>query len=239
MSYEARLVPLDGFAEAVRRFRAEGGKGLNVTVPFKEQAWSLVDEMGPTASQARAINTITFCEDARLRGDNTDGLGLVRDLVVNHSCVLAAKEILVLGAGGAVRGILQPLLAERPNRITIANRTAHKAVRLAQEFSAIGPVTGCGFEALKEHRFDLVINATSAGLQGQTPAIPEDILSPRSWCYDMVYSSTPTPFVQWSLAHGAAQALDGLGMLVEQAAESFAIWRGIRPDTEPVLKALR
>ncbi len=238
--YDAILVELDGFAAAVAAFHATGGRGLNVTVPFKQEAWTLAMQRTPRAKRAGAVNTLWWDEADVLHGDTTDGVGLVRDLRDNHRLHLADKRILLLGAGGAVRGVLEPLLEQRPAALVIANRTASKAVELAEDFQALGPVTGCGFDALADlPPFDLVINGTAAGLSGEVPPIPARVFAANAWAYDMMYAQEPTTFVRWSLAHGATHACDGLGMLVEQAAESFSIWRGIRPATGPVIAQLR
>lgn len=227
------------FATQVRQFLAEGGKGLNVTVPFKEEAWQLMDELSPRAESAEAVNTIILLADGRLRGDNTDGIGLVRDLQDNLGAKLQGARILLLGAGGASRGVLQPLLAAGPEKIIIANRTAAKAVELAGKLQKLGPVTGGGFDRLGEETFDLIINATAAGLSDRVPEIPDGLLADQGWCYDMMYGDKPTAFMRWGQQQGATFCADGLGMLVEQAAESFFLWRGIRPDTSPVIQALR
>jgi len=227
------------FEQDVRDFIAAGGKGLNVTVPFKEQAWRLVDERSARAELAGAVNTLILLPDGRLRGDNTDGIGLVRDLRDNHGFALEARRILVLGAGGAARGVLRPLLDARPAQLLIANRTAAKALDLAGRFKAVGPVSGCGLDALAGRQFDLVINATAAGLEGEVPPVPDDCLVPGGWTYDMMYGNQPTAFCRWGEAHGATRALDGLGMLVEQAAESFFLWRDVHPDSQAVIRLLR
>ena len=227
------------FVEQVRGFFAAGGRGLNVTVPFKEEAWRLADERSPRADSAGAANTLIPLTDGRLRADNTDGVGLVRDLTQNHRVTLSGRHILLLGAGGASRGVLRPLLESAPARLLIANRTATKARALAAELAALGPVQGCGLEELAGAHFDLILNGTAAGLEGEVPALPDDCLRPGGTTYDMMYADRPTAFVQWGRAHGAAQALDGLGMLVEQAAEAFFLWRGVRPETGPVLQQLR
>ena len=237
--YERLLGERDTFAAQVRQFLASGGRGLNVTVPFKELAWQLVDQRSDRADSAGAVNTLTLLPDGRLHGDNTDGAGLVRDLVENHGCNLAGKRLLLLGAGGASRGVVRPLLEQRPASLTVANRTADRALRLAEELAALGPVRGCGLDALAGDRYDLVINGTAAGLQGEVPPLPDRLLATGGWCYDMMYATEPTAFVRWGLAHGASRALDGLGMLVEQAAESFLLWRGVRPQTAPVIAVLR
>ena len=227
------------FREQVSGFLKAGGRGLNVTVPFKQDAWRLVDERSPRAETAQAVNTIIRLTGGRLRGDNTDGVGLVRDLCENLGANLQNARVLLLGAGGASRGVLRPLLETGPRRIIIANRTASKAVGLAADLKGLGPVDGCGFDALAGQCFDLIINATAAGLVGRVPAIPDNLLAGNGWCYDMMYGDKPTAFMGWGKAQGAAKNVDGLGMLVEQAAESFYLWRGVRPDTTPVIHSLR
>ena len=239
IAYGRILGSREDFAGDVQRFVAEGGKGLNVTVPFKEEAFALADTRSERAQAAGAVNTLLVLDGGQLRGDNTDGVGLVRDLCCNHRFMLAGARVLLLGAGGASRGVLRPLLAERPAALVIGNRTAEKAVELAATTAGLGPVEGCGLPALAGRRFDLVINGTAAGLKGELPAIPDDCLAAGGWVYDMLYGAEPTAFVRWGLARGAARALDGLGMLVEQAAESFFLWRGASPDTAPVIEALR
>ena len=236
-------IPLLGtpgrFPGEVRAFLEEGGKGLNVTVPFKEEAWRLADELSDRAQGARAANTLALQDDGLLLGDNTDGVGLVADLRDNHGAELEGKHILLLGAGGAARGVLAPLLDCGAEAITVANRTASKAQDLAETLSDTGRVRGFGLEALAGRHFDLIVNATAAGLHGAVPEIPADLLAPGGWCYDMMYGSEPTAFVLWGREHGAEKSLDGLGMLVEQAAESFLLWRGVRPSTGPVIRLLR
>lgn len=227
------------FEQAVEEFLATGGKGLNITVPFKEDAWQIADERSGRAETAGAVNTLTLLPDGRLRGDNTDGIGLVRDLSSNHACSLSGTEILVLGAGGATRGVLRPLLETAPKHLTIANRTAAKATALAAGCAALGNISGCGLDQLEGQEFDLIINGTAAGLAGEVPDIPDTILRPGGWTYDMMYGDTPTAFVRWGRSHGADKALDGLGMLVEQAAESFYLWRNVRPDTAAIIRLLR
>ncbi len=238
LEYRAVLVEPGGFAAAARSFGAAGGKGLNVTVPFKQDAWVFADILSARAERAGAVNALIF-EPGGVRGDNTDGPGLVRDLTVNHDYALAGRRILLLGAGGAARGVLQPLLAERPALVVIANRTAEKALGLAVRFSDLGRVSACGFAELAGRRFDLIIHATAAGLEDATPPLPEGVLAAGGWCYDLMYGREPTAFVRWGWEQGAAQSLDGLGMLVEQAAESFHLWRGVWPETGPVIVALR
>lgn len=239
LSYEAILVNPEGFSEAVAAFREAGGKGLNITVPFKQEAWKLADERSPRAETARAVNTLVLRKDGSLYGDNTDGVGLLRDLSTNAGIALKGKRLLILGAGGAVRGVLQPLLEQQLAELIIANRTAERAVELAEAFEDQGPVSGCGFNDLDGARVDIVINGTSASLQGKMPPLPDDLLAKKAVCYDMMYGAKPTAFMQWADEHGAETILDGLGMLVEQAAESFFIWRGVHPDTRPVIDALR
>jgi len=236
--YEKILVPLDGLSEALETFAAEGGKGLSITVPFKEQAWNLMTERSERAERARAVNTVAFRGSA-LYGDNTDGVGLVRDLRDNHQVALDGRRILVLGAGGAVRGVLPTLLAESPGQVIIANRTVSKAEALAGELADLGRLRACGFADLHSQRFDVVINGTSAGISGEMPPLPDDLLTPDAACMDMFYSDAPTVFVRWAREHGAGTAVDGLGMLIEQAAEAFFLWRGVRPDTAPVIAAFR
>jgi len=237
MVYERILGDLEDFAGDVNDFVAEGGRGLNVTVPFKEKAFEQADELSARAQRAEAVNTQSF-EGGRIHGDNTDGVGLVRDLGCNHSFNFAGSRILLLGAGGASRGVLFPLLEENPAAITIANRTAAKALDLAV-LADNAKVRGCGLDALGGQQFDLVINGTAAGLRGKVPSIPDNCLAPGGWTYDMMYGSEPTAFVHWGREHAAGKALDGLGMLVEQAAESFRLWRGVMPDTEAVIRSLR
>ena len=237
IEYTRLLGRLDAVEIDFEAFFARGGRGLNVTVPFKERAFHYASSSSARAESAGAVNTL-IAEDTGIRGDNTDGVGLVRDLGCNHRFALAGARVLLLGAGGAARGVLRPLLDEGPSRLGIANRTASRAEALAA--AARAPVIhGCGLDALGGERFDLIINATAAGLESQVPAIPDDCLAPGGWTYDMMYGRLPTAFVRWGQAHGAGRALDGLGMLVEQAAESFRLWRGVQPDTGPVIAALR
>ena len=241
LSYEALLAPVDGFAQTVAGFRAHGGQGLNVTVPFKLEAFALAEHHTARAQAAGAVNTLAFGADGVL-GDNTDGAGLVRDLTANLNFALAGCRILLLGAGGATRGVLLPLLDSRPARLTIANRTVAKADALAALFAARAGDTAldaCGFDALAGRRFDLVINATAASLADELPPLPPGLYAEGALAYDMMYARAPTRFMRAALADGAARVADGLGMLVEQAAESFTLWRGVRPDSAPVLAELR
>ena len=237
--YTAIQVDHGGFRQAVGNFQASGGKGLNVTVPFKREAWELVNERSHRAEYAGAVNTIAFRDDGTLYGDNTDGVGLIRDIRENSSVIIAHKRVLILGAGGAVRGILGPLLAEQPALLILANRTADRATQLALEFGSLGPISGGGFDALPGRQFDLLINATAASLHGDLPPLPDAVLAPGAVCYDLMYSAQPTAFMHWAQHHGAAKILDGLGMLAEQAAEAFFVWRGVRPRTVPVIAQLR
>ncbi len=241
LTYEALLAPLDGFAETVARFRAQGGLGMNVTVPFKLQAHALAGRLTPRAEAAGAVNTLVFGPDGIL-GDNTDGAGLVRDLEHNLDCSLAGANLLLLGAGGAARGALLPLLCAGPKKLVIANRTATKASAVAAHFQALAAeavIEACGFEALAGTHFDIVINATAASLTAEAPDLPAGIYAPGALAYDMMYGAAPTAFLVAADRAGAARLADGLGMLVEQAGESFALWRGVRPDTTPVLAELR
>ena len=234
MRYEAICPPLDGFAAALATFAAQGGRGANVTVPFKEEAFRLAQDLTPRAQAAGAVNTLSFVQNGsgvRVSGDNTDGAGLVRDITVNLGRDLRGARILILGAGGAARGVIMPLLALQPASIFIANRTAGKALRLAAGFQ----VAGGGFAALDKQTFDLAINATSAGLTDAV--LPTPTFSANALAYEMLYGRN-TPFMQSASAAGV-QVADGLGMLVEQAAEAFFVWRGVRPQTAPVLAELR
>lgn len=239
LSYEAMLVEVDGFAAALRQFRLQGGRGVNVTVPFKQDAWRCMHQRSDRAERAGAVNTVSFQSDGSYLGDNTDGVGLVRDLTINHGVRLSAARVLLLGAGGAVRGVLEPILEQAPARLVIANRTVAKAQQLAQEFSPLGDLDGCGFDQLDGAAFDIVVNGSAASLHGELPSLPDDLLRPNACCYDMMYGRRPTPFMAWAIEHGAGKSIDGLGMLVEQAAESFYLWRHVRPQTGPVIAALR
>jgi shikimate dehydrogenase len=239
LQYRAVLVELNGFERAARKFFDEGGAGLNVTLPFKQEAFVFADQLSERARRAGAVNTLTRRAGGDIDGDNTDGTGLVRDIVANLGWSVQGLRVLLLGAGGAARGVLEPLLREHPKELLIANRTPDKARQLAVEFADIGPVAGCGYPMLGERAFDLIINATSAGLSGEMPELPGTVLTERSCCYDMVYGPQPTAFMRWAAHHTAWAVADGLGMLVEQAAESFYIWRGVRPETRPVIRQVR
>ncbi|MEW5754955.1 MAG: shikimate dehydrogenase [Pseudomonadota bacterium] len=239
MVYRAILVDPGGLAQAIGNFQANGGKGLNITVPFKQDAYRLADELSPRARLAGAVNTLLIRPDGSVYGDTTDGVGLLRDLRENHHIEIANKEVLLVGAGGAARGVIEPLLSTKPRSLVIANRTVDTALELAQLFAAYGPVRGCGFPELAGQGFDVIINATSASLQGELPPLPEGILKAGAACYDMMYGKEPTPFLRWAQARGVDKLMDGLGMLVEQAAESFTLWRGVRPQTQAVIGQLR
>lgn len=238
LSYTALLAPLEDFANCALGFFTSG-LGANVTVPFKEDAYRLADRLTERAQRAGAVNLLSRLDDGTLLGDNSDGEGLVRDLTGHCGLTLAGRRILLLGAGGAVRGVLAPLLEQRPTSLVIANRTVEKAESLARAFAEMGPVAAAGFDWVAEP-VDLIINATSASLAGELPPIAASLIQPgHTVCYDMMYGKEPTPFMHWATEHGAAASLDGLGMLVEQAAVAFEFWRGVRPNTAPVLKTLR
>ncbi|MDO9168366.1 MAG: shikimate dehydrogenase [Methylobacter sp.] len=238
LEYTTQDVPAEQFQRAVTTFFAGGGKGLNCTVPLKELAWNYVAHKTERAQLSKAVNTLALQADGSLLGDNTDGIGLVTDLTINHGIVLSDSRILILGAGGASRGIIAPILEQSPHTLVIANRTIDKAVKLAAEFDNDSSITGCGFEALKNRQFDLILNATSASLSGQLPPLPTALLAKNGVCYDLAYGNEPTAFVRWGQDNHALKSLDGLGMLVEQAAEAFFIWRGVRPKTRPVIELL-
>ncbi|HPT49392.1 MAG TPA: shikimate dehydrogenase [Accumulibacter sp.] len=238
IDYRPLLAPLDGFADSVAAFVAGGGRGANVTVPFKEEAYRLATRLTARAERAGAVNTLVFDGQAIL-GDNTDGAGLLRDLTLNLTYPLAGRRILLLGAGGAARGVLAPLLDAAPDVLTIANRTATRARGLAHDFAAHGTVVGGGYDELAGQSFDLVINATAASLGGELPPLPGGVFHAGSLAYDMMYGQGDTPFLAFARRQGAARLADGLGMLVEQAAEAFRVWRGVHPDTAPVIAMLR
>jgi shikimate dehydrogenase len=238
LQYELLEVAPDKLESAIKQFQRTGGKGLNITLPHKSEVTRFVDDMSERASTAGAVNTLVF-KDKEIYGDNTDGVGLMRDLQTNLEIDLEGANILILGAGGSTRGIISPLLEAKPASIVIANRTMAKAQTLAQVFSAQGPVTAVSFKNVRTPpEFDLIINATSAGVKGETPPYPETAIGENTVCYDLSYSMNATPFSSWAKEHGATRSIMGWGMLVEQAAESFEIWRGVRPDTAQVLKQL-
>ncbi len=238
MSYRPYDVAPQDFAARVGEFFAQGGRGLNVTLPHKIAAVEVAAELTARAAHAAAVNTLAIKGEGIL-GDNTDGAGLVRDLCDNLGLTITNRRILVIGAGGATRGILAPLLGLAPALVVIANRTAERAEALSAAFSDLGATQGVGFEYLEPAPFDLVINATSASLSGDMPPIPAGVIGTQTVCYDLAYGKSATAFVSWARAQGCAQALQGLGMLVEQAAESFRLWRGVRPATGAVLEVLR
>lgn len=240
MSYRALQLDPARFVEQIQKLKSVGFKGLNVTVPFKQEAWTLADVLSPRARDAGAVNTLIFQEDGKVGGDNTDGIGLTRDLIANHKIQLERRRILILGAGGAVRGVLGPILAKKPNLLTLANRTLEKAQQLAEDFSHVWDLEPVTYEDLGHDKYDLIINGTSAGLNGEIPPIPESVLGPNTICYDMMYNvREDTAFVHWANEQGVSRAYDGLGMLVEQAAESFFVWRAQRPQTTLVTEILR
>ena len=239
MQYEAILSPLDGFRQVVSDFFAtEAGKGLNITLPFKEQAYELSDVKSLRATQAGAVNTLMKGKDGRLYGDNTDGIGLVRDMTQNLGWTLEGKRILVVGAGGAVRGVLGALLAQNPSQLWVVNRTHSKAQNLANIFRAYGNIDAIRFEEVLPHSVDVIINGSSSSLQGELPPLVDGILSESACAYDMAYGKPDLPFLVWAQTQGATVS-DGLGMLVEQAAESFFIWRDMRVESAALLAELR
>ena len=239
LQYTREQAPVDGFAGFVKHFFETGGAGLNITVPFKEQAFELAEIHSERALRARAVNTLYQDAQQRLCGDNTDGIGLIRDLRDNHEISIAGRRILVIGAGGAVRGALGNLADEAPDSITLVNRTVSRAAAVQQEFSALAKISARSFEDRLDGPFDLVINGTSTGLQGQAPPLSAVAVGTQTCCYDMMYGDQDTPFMAWARQRGAAQVIDGLGMLVEQAAESFAIWLQVVPETASVIEQLR
>lgn len=236
LTYEPVLAPLGEFARTLEDLRSKGFKGANVTVPFKLDAFALCDQRTPRAQAAGAVNTLSFA-GATLQGDNTDGVGLVTDIVRNAGVAVEGRRILLLGAGGAARGVMLPLLSQNPAQLVIANRTRAKAERLAHEFGRPGVVSCAEFDALSG-AFDIVINATSTGLSDAMPPLPPSVFATHALAYDMMYAKQPTLFLRFAAENGASTR-DGLGMLLEQAAESFYVWRGVRPDTGPVYAELR
>jgi shikimate dehydrogenase len=238
LSYRLYESPPERFRNDVLEFFSAGGRGVNVTVPHKHTAADLVNELTPRAQLADAVNTIIL-DGQNLVGDNTDGVGLVADLRRNLGLRWTEPRILLLGAGGAARGVIGPLLELNPRVLVIANRTVARADQLVREFAPLGPVSGCAFGELQADHYDLIVNATSASLRGEVPAIPASVVDALTTCYDMSYGTTETPFTNWGRVHGAERSVQGWGMLVEQAAEAFGLWRSVRPDTAPVLEALR
>jgi len=239
MVYEKHAIALDGFAAAADAFFSHGGCGLNITVPFKQEAFDYADNLSERSKLAGAVNTLKKNERGVIVGDNTDGVGLVRDITQRLAWEIQDKDVLVLGAGGAVRGVLLPLLLQQPKSLQIANRTVAKAQHLAKVFSSHGCIKAMAFRDLCDHPFDLVLNGTSASLSGEVPPITCHSVSEKTYVYDMVYGSKPTAFMRWAEEHGAAETSDGMGMLVGQAAESFSIWRGVEVKVEPALALLR
>ncbi|HHX8649639.1 shikimate dehydrogenase [Vibrio antiquarius] len=237
LTYTAECAPVGGFIEAAKAFFADGGKGCNVTLPFKEDAYQFASRLTERAQLAGAVNTLKKLDDGEIIGDNTDGAGLVQDLL-QHQVVLEGARILIIGAGGAARGVIKPLLDQKPASLTITNRTFSKAEELAELFSAYGPVTAKEMNTIAEE-YDVVINSTSTSLSGELPAISSSVFATNSTSYDMMYGKGDTTFNQWAKQHGAAHAYDGLGMLVGQAAESFMLWRGLRPGAKQILRELR
>ncbi len=244
IEYTAIHVDVGGFAQAVSHFQGHGGKGLNVTVPFKLDAWKLADSLTERAKRAGAVNTLILNKEGEIKGDNTDGVGLVNDIVDHLGWAIAQQRVLILGAGGASRGVIGPILDKKPETLYIANRTASKATELVRLFTDMKDeetqnIAAGGYDSLVDKQFDLIINATAASLHGEVPPLPDDILAPEGCCYDMMYAAQATTFMQWAAQHGAAQISDGLGMLVGQAAESFYVWRGVRPSMMPVIQNLK
>lgn len=239
LSYDRRLIEPGQFSRAAGAFFDSGGLGLNITLPFKIDAFTFANRLGSNARQAGAVNTLARQQDGTVMGDNTDGVGLLRDIQDNLKWSVNGARVLMLGAGGAVRGALGPLLLAGPAQVVIANRTAEKALQLADAFAGSGQLLGCGYDKLRSRQFDLVINGTSASLAGDMPQLPDGLLAPAAVCYDMMYSAEATVFMRWARAQGARACADGLGMLIEQAAESFYIWRRCRPETGPLIAEIR
>lgn len=239
LSYDKQQVSKEDFAAFVESFFAEGGAGLNVTVPHKEAAFALAQETSQNAQLARAANTLWLDASGRLCADNTDGIGIVRDLTTNNAVPINGKHILVLGAGGAARGALAALINSEPASIFVLNRTFERADAMRSDFLSVYKLNVGDYQSLPDTRFDVVINATSMGLGDQAPPLSPELLGENCCCYDMMYGAEPTAFMNWSEKHGASKVLDGFGMLVEQAAESYKIWRGTRPETHAVIEILR
>ena len=237
--YDRLLAEPGDFAATVSGFFEAGGRGLNVTVPFKGEAFEWAEQHSDLATHAGAVNTLIAQDDGTCLGANTDGIGLLRDLKKSLRLSIQDTRILILGAGGATRGILEPLLQEKPALLLVANRTPERAEALAEHFRMHGQIRGCSLEAIEPGPYDLIVHATSAALQDQDLGLPDTLIGPQTRCYDLLYSDTTTPFMRWSKAQGASQVTDGFGMLLEQAAESFYLWRGKRPDTAMVRNYLR
>ena len=240
LSYQAIEIPTDAFAAGIAGLQQQGFNGVNVTVPFKREAWELCDRLTPRAEIAGAVNTLSLQADGAIHGDNTDGVGLVRDLVDNLEIEIARRNILLLGAGGAARGVLEPLLALSPARLTIANRSIDRAKALARDFRSYGKIEVVAYPQLKSADYHLIINATAAGLSNQLPPLAVTLLERAEVCYDMMYNlNAATAFVEWSMRQGVQHSHDGLGMLIEQAAEAFCLWRVVRPETSQIASMLR
>ena len=239
LNYERQVVAEDGFSETANQFFSSGGCGLNITVPFKLDAYEFANQLTERAETAGAVNTLKRLPDGTILGDNTDGQGLVSDIIEHLGWALSGKNVLILGAGGAVRGVLQPLLEQSPARVVIANRTVAKALTLVKAFRRFGKVQACGFKDLDGQQFDIIINGTSASLAGDLPPLPENLLADNACCYDMMYGAEPTVFMRWAEQQSASHIADGLGMLVGQAAESFQLWRNKKPDVASVIDRLR
>jgi len=240
LTYEAIEIPIGAFEKGIRDLQQQGYLGVNVTVPFKREAWELCDRLSTRAENAGAVNTLSFTPDAKITGDNTDGVGLTRDLINNLQVSIEQRKVLVLGAGGAVRGVLGPILELSPRSLTIANRTIEKAKALARDFGKHGDIQVVAYDAFGSDTYDLIINGTAAGLSNEVPPIPDTVLGDGVVCYDMMYNaSSATAFVDWALSRSVEQAFDGLGMLVEQAAAAFSIWRGVNPETVAVIESLQ
>ena len=237
--YEKILAEEHGFTRAAETFFNAGGKGLNITLPFKTDACKFVDQLTDLARHAGAVNTIIRQTDGSYLGTNTDGTGLLRDLKKRLRLQLSNKKILIIGAGGATQGIVEPLLHEAPGKLLIANRTRAKATAIADRFREMGEIQDCGLRQIPARHYDLIIHATSATLHGHEPDLPAEIIGPQTHCYDLTYGNDDTPFMRWSKRHGAVNVFDGFGMLLEQAAEAFYLWRGKRPDTAMAYRFLR
>lgn len=238
IEYDALLSPLEGFQETLTRFFSAGGRGANITVPFKQEAWAVVSRRTERAQRAGAVNTISLNSLREMEGDNTDGVGLLRDLIDNHGIMLDGATVVLIGAGGAARGVLGPLLEAKPMRLVVANRHAARALELEKAFSDLGPIRACRLEEIPES-VDVMINATSTSLTGESLALPTRSVGSHTVCYDMMYANEPTLFMRWAQQQGSHRQIDGLGMLVEQAAEAFRIWRGVSPVTGPVIAQIR
>ncbi|MGH8753576.1 MAG: shikimate dehydrogenase [Burkholderiales bacterium] len=239
ISYTAILATRESFVSAVGDFIGQGGKGMNVTVPFKEQAWKyLATDIAPRAASARAVNTLLF-KDGKIIGDNTDGAGLLCDIEGNLGYPVAGRKVLLMGAGGAARGVLPALLSRRPATLNIVNRNMDRVRELKERFAASGNLSVTEYPGLSGSQFDLVINATSSSMNDELPPLPKGLFAAGALAYDLMYGKGLTPFLKFAQRQGAAKLADGLGMLLEQAAESFLIWRGVRPDTRPVIAMLK